>query len=413
MHKPKRSLYAVCGLLVAMACSQQTGPVAPTDEAGPLAPAGADITVDDDGAQCPGAQFTSIQAAIDAAAPGQEILVCPGLYNEVVNVDRTLILRGKSDGKACEVTPVPTKQTIIDGPDGGFPPAVTISANNVVFEGFTIQGTGNAGMYIVPASSGHLIRKNQFRDNTFGLYLHSSGAATTNVQENCFYQNNRPGAASGNGIYSDQGLANARIANNLFQENQSSAMVLTRFVPGLNTGITIEGNKSTLDGSLLALFLTTNSLVQGNVALQHQGSGIFVGNDNSLVTFRDNEMTSGTGRGISTSIAFGGGPSSDLTFTGNKVKYSMNDGMRVGDGSLQNSTISKNQFQQSGDDGLQIQAGNAGNTILENDLKQNPTHDCHDSNALGTNTWTKNKGLTQNQAGLCPGAAVTLPPAHS
>ncbi|MBJ7470556.1 MAG: hypothetical protein JHD16_04610, partial [Solirubrobacteraceae bacterium] len=39
-------------------------------------------TVDDDGVQCPSAPFSSIQAAVDYAAPNDTIIVCDGLYQE-------------------------------------------------------------------------------------------------------------------------------------------------------------------------------------------------------------------------------------------------------------------------------------------------------------------------------------------
>ena len=35
------------------------------------------LLVDDDRVQCPSAAYTTIQAAVDAAAPGDTILVCP------------------------------------------------------------------------------------------------------------------------------------------------------------------------------------------------------------------------------------------------------------------------------------------------------------------------------------------------
>jgi hypothetical protein len=39
-------------------------------------------TVDDDKAECPSAGFTSVQAAVDQAAPWDTIVICPGLYEE-------------------------------------------------------------------------------------------------------------------------------------------------------------------------------------------------------------------------------------------------------------------------------------------------------------------------------------------
>ena len=42
----------------------------------------ATLTVDDDRADCPAAAFTSVQAAVDAAAPGDTVTICPGTYAE-------------------------------------------------------------------------------------------------------------------------------------------------------------------------------------------------------------------------------------------------------------------------------------------------------------------------------------------
>ncbi|HST39360.1 MAG TPA: hypothetical protein VLK58_07615, partial [Conexibacter sp.] len=48
----------------------------------PAAASASTFTVDDDKAQCPSAPFTSIQAAVDQAAPWDTIIVCDGLYEE-------------------------------------------------------------------------------------------------------------------------------------------------------------------------------------------------------------------------------------------------------------------------------------------------------------------------------------------
>src|SRR5215212_6656421 len=53
--------------------------------AAPSAPA-ATWVVDDDAMQCPNADFPSIQAAVDAAAANDTVAVCPGLYQETVDV---------------------------------------------------------------------------------------------------------------------------------------------------------------------------------------------------------------------------------------------------------------------------------------------------------------------------------------
>src|SRR5688572_25689135 len=58
------------------------------------------LLVDDDRTECPDAPFSSIQAAVDAAAAGDTVAVCPGLYVEGdggtrgVVIAKSLAIRG-------------------------------------------------------------------------------------------------------------------------------------------------------------------------------------------------------------------------------------------------------------------------------------------------------------------------------
>lgn len=65
-----------------------------------------------------------------------------------------------------------------------------------------------------PAFSGYQILNKIVRDNVFGIYLHGDGAATTLARRNLLDGNNRPGSASGNGIYSDQGALGITVRAN-------------------------------------------------------------------------------------------------------------------------------------------------------------------------------------------------------
>jgi pectin methylesterase-like acyl-CoA thioesterase len=47
-------------------------------------------------ADCPGAQFSTIQAAVNAASPGTVIRICPGTYPEQVSIKKPLSLHGES-----------------------------------------------------------------------------------------------------------------------------------------------------------------------------------------------------------------------------------------------------------------------------------------------------------------------------
>jgi hypothetical protein len=62
----------------------------------------ATLTVDDDKADCPAAAYTTVQAAVDAAATGDTVVVCPGRYVEgngspgtnAVTITKSLTLKG-------------------------------------------------------------------------------------------------------------------------------------------------------------------------------------------------------------------------------------------------------------------------------------------------------------------------------
>src|SRR5262249_6143715 len=70
----------------------------------------ANILVDDDKAQCPNAGFASIQAAVNAANPGDTIRMCAGTYKEQVTINKPLHIRGdngaivKPSGVSVSVT---------------------------------------------------------------------------------------------------------------------------------------------------------------------------------------------------------------------------------------------------------------------------------------------------------------------
>ncbi|NYT01336.1 MAG: protein kinase, partial [Methanosarcinales archaeon] len=74
-----------------------------------------------------GQGYRSIQEAIDAAGPGDIIVVASGTYPGSLDVDKTVILRGVDSGAG---------RPVVDGEGNGS--AVTIMADGVVLEGFSI-----------------------------------------------------------------------------------------------------------------------------------------------------------------------------------------------------------------------------------------------------------------------------------
>jgi parallel beta-helix repeat protein len=216
----------------------------------------ATLVVDDDGV-CPGATFSTINAAVAAASPGDTIQVCAGTYNESVNVNKTLTILGAQSGVDARTRTGATGTESVINSTGtpGFDVGFNVTADGVVINGFTVQDGATLGIYLLGASSGYQILNNIIQNNTFGLYLNSSGAQQTIVRNNAFRTNNLPGSASGDGIYSDQS-ARVLVDANSFTGHAADSMIFL----GTQSNITVSGNQLTSDNKSM-VFLSTNGLV--------------------------------------------------------------------------------------------------------------------------------------------------------
>lgn len=83
-----------------------------------------------------GTAFSTIQAAIDAATPGDTILVGPGTYQESLNVHVSVTICQSADGVACDSDPDPTQVTVV-GSNPSYP--FVIAADDVGIEGMTLR----------------------------------------------------------------------------------------------------------------------------------------------------------------------------------------------------------------------------------------------------------------------------------
>ncbi len=87
--------------------------------------------------------FCSIQAAINAANPNDEISVPGALYSEVLTINKSLILKGANSGTCGTETRV--TETILVAPVTAEPGMIQLSGPvNVSFDGFKFDGTGIA-----------------------------------------------------------------------------------------------------------------------------------------------------------------------------------------------------------------------------------------------------------------------------
>lgn len=122
----------------------------------------------------------SIQAAIDAASPGDTIIVRAGTYeSEYLFIDKSIMLRSEAGVASTFLFP--------PGPDA---PLITVLAPDVEVNGFTLAGAG-AGQPALAATGtadGSRFVNNYIAFNYFGLYIQQSAGNT--VKGNWFDQNN-------------------------------------------------------------------------------------------------------------------------------------------------------------------------------------------------------------------------------
>jgi Ca2+-binding RTX toxin-like protein len=283
----------------------------------------APLVVDDDGQAAAGdcaattTTFDSIQEAVDAASPGDEIQVCPGTYDEKVTVNKVgLTLSGAQAGNDAR-TRTGSESVVDSSSVSGFAPTFNVTADDVTIDGFTIQGaTDDPGILTDRNASGYTIVNNIIQNNTIGIYANSEGTNPTLIQHNLIQDNDVDGAASGTGIYADQGSINVDIDENELAGNDNAAIVFDTFL-GPNTDLRITNNDITDTGIVLAN--VEQSVVSGNDIDVVLGAGITLGGNNDTISIRGNSITQATGAAIRLRTFSGLGDNANIEIIGNNL----------------------------------------------------------------------------------------------
>jgi len=338
------------------------------------------ITVDDDRKQDKDAQFTSIQAAVLAAAPNDTIRVYPGTYREQVTIPA-----GK-DG--LTLTSVKAGKATIQAPAAmtGLKSIVEVDAHNVEIDGFTIAGPSQG--------------------INAGVLVDQGGSAT--IQENhitAIRDEPLSGRQSGLAVYVRNG--SARILDNVIDDYQKAGIVVNSASSSAEIAFnTVRGAGPTTataqDGIQVSFGATANihdNTVSDNVYSvgTDAATGILLFHPGSAVTVRNNTVTKND-FGIYLDGATG------ATVTGNSVSRNTYDGIDLADGTT-GTLVANNDSSKNGLDGILVDSTSTNNTIRDNVFKQNKNFDAEDqSTGAGTagtaNTWRNNQGKTSNPPGL-------------
>jgi hypothetical protein len=199
----------------------------------------ATLTVDDDHAQCPGATFTSIQAAVTAATPGDKINVCPGTYHEQVMINKPLTISGVdiAGQNLATIMPVgvaPNSTSLTTGN----PIAAIILVNGtdkVTLTNLTVDGSANGIGGCAP--------------NLIGVYYrNSSGRIDSLAVKNIKLGSGLEGCQSGLGMFVQSGPGGSSkvdILNNSVHDYQKNGITGNE----VGTEVNITGNAVTGIGS--------------------------------------------------------------------------------------------------------------------------------------------------------------------
>ena len=413
-----------------LACAALSGcEAAPAVDVEALDGAGAVLVVDDDRSQCPTAAFTTIAAAVAAAAPGDRIDVCPGLYAETVLVGTTLTLSGRGPAPSLR-TGDPTTEAVLQPPPGAS--GLTLGADDIVVEGFTIAGqpsaypTGAVPVITQPTASGYRIRSNFFMPapvfTSVYLRLQSDGVRRSVVRANRFGD---AFVVVDDGLGPAPGLANALFEGNqlrggtigvLLQQHARVVELRDNTFTGIERAIVLDHAEACLvehnhfdHDFLFAVQLSHARAIDvedNDVADSQPGSGIGVGEGSRWNRVAHNRLVRSGGANIPGSMH---GPaigiyldSSGNLLDHNRIEDSGEDGIEIGEVGIidqsNDNLLVGNDCRRSGAAGLHVTVTESGNRMLANSAFDNTDVDARDDNR-SANVWLATKCLTDAPAG--------------
>jgi len=210
----------------------------------------------------PGTNFTSIQTAIDAANPGDEIVVQPGLYIENIEITKNVMLISESQNPSDTVIQAANISEDV----------FKLMANNITLKGFTVRGSSTAGVHffgtaycriennrltnngcgadLYSFSSDNILNNNEILDGVTGISLADSwyNSLANNKVSNC---------SSGVSIFDSQ---NNTLKNNLIFENEEGISLI-----GESNGNILTNNTITFNKKLgLNIYETSDNLIYNN-----------------------------------------------------------------------------------------------------------------------------------------------------
>jgi hypothetical protein len=330
---------------------------------------------------CPGAAYTTIQSAINAAASGDTIVVCSGTYAEQLSVSKSLTIDAEI-GAFLVPASLTQNATSLETGDA-IAAAVFISgAANVSISGLTVDGVNNGVTECAP--------------DVIGVYFqNSSGSLRHDAIRNFKLSASLNGCQSGTGVFVESGAgqsSNVAIEDCSIHDYQKNGITanssgtdvnITRNVVtgvGPTTGATQNGIQIGFSaaGTIRGNTVTNNfwSPCTNTATCQYVATAILVVESNG-VTVADNTVgidqvgifIDGNNAVVSNNKAFAASVFENISITGNANQVTDNSVFNGGDAdiSLQgnNNVVSRNSITEA-PVGILEAAGSTGNSFMAN-----------------------------------------------
>jgi parallel beta-helix repeat protein len=320
--------------------------------------------VDDDRADYPAADFTKIQEAVDAASPGDTIIVYPGTYIENVDVNTANLTIKSQNGTAnCTVNAANSSDHVFD-----------VTASWVNITGFTVENatTDMAGIYLGNNVQHCNISSNNATNNYFGIWLSSSSSNTLT---------NNTASSNNYGIFLGYSSNSNTLTNNTASSNNYDGIYLSSSSNNTLTNNTANSNYD--DGIYLVSSSNSNTLTN-NTATSNDACGIYLDSSSNNNTLTNNTATSNDACGIYLYS------SSNNTLTNNTASSNYY-GIILGSSS--NNTLTNNTANLNGDYGIYLHSS-SNNTIYNNYFAN--TNNAYDN---GNNIWNTTNTTGPNIVG--------------
>ena len=382
------------------------------------------VFVDDDGMQCPNADKTTIQEAVDAAGAGAMVRVCPGLYDETVVVNKPLTIHGQIgavDEIDCFAPTLGTlsadEHAIVD-PPGATEVGFVLNADDVQLRGFIIEG-GSIGITTSDEFSGYRIDHNLVRHQRqyqlapgrlyggYAIDLGTGGETQTRVDHNCFRDNAAfaPSAANGWGLATEFGdVIDARIDHN----SSYGLITAIELARGRHRDVTIDHNESVRDLTGIGLWMSEGtSRIFANSSRLGRTRAIIVGGSNEGLEITHNVIEDGW-RGIvfaSWVPSAAPGPAVEGVLVRDNVIVGGGLDAILADSSagLTGSIIADNTISRNAGNGIVLRPLTTGNTISGNSVLENGW------NGIWAQTGTRNTFVENTMMGNGSGNPVAAP----